>query len=583
MAAGNFFHEAAELAGSPANYLKSNFNARLFGQIIALRHGAGPGRLNLTAARAETGPWLRRLLIFLTFVLIVKGNSDKPPGGPDKLVIHKVKNMQMQFKTGKVEKTAADAAIFLFEGKNDLNDRPDLEAVREVIVPLLKDGQFKPSLLAELPVKVEKGWLLLIGLGAADQVDPARIIEASALAVKMALARNLRKLEMALPPVPALKPESVLELAAVGAGLGLYKQTEFKSDPGPKASLEKIRFLGEALKDGPAIVERARIMAEAVDLCRRLGDQPGNVLYPDSFAREAAALAKPLKLKVDILDEKALAKEKMNFILAVGSGSARPPRLVTIKYQGAGAKQKPVVLVGKGITFDSGGMSLKPAGSLEAMKTDMAGAAAVLAVVVAAAILKLPVNVTAVMPLAENMPDGGGVRVGDVIAGRSGKTVEITNTDAEGRLILADALTLAGEMKPAAIIDVATLTGACAVALGDNCAGLFTDDLALREGLLASAGCMGENIWPLPLLKEYECNLKSETADLINAPTVPRGGAINAALFLRKFVPAEIPWAHLDIAGPGRTAKGRPGFPAGASGFAVRTLLRFLAFSAGRK
>ena len=491
--------------------------------------------------------------------------------------------MQMQFKSGKLEKTAADAAIFLFEGKNDLNDRPDLEAVREAVVPLLKDGQFKPSWLAELPVKTEKGWLLLIGLGSADRIDPARIIEASALAVKMALARNLRKLEAALPPVPSLKPESVLELAAVGADLGLYKQTEFKSEPGPKASLAKIRFLGEALKDAPAIVERARITAEAVCLARRLGDQPGNALYPKSFAKEAEALAKPLKLKVEVLDEKDLAKEKLNLILAVGSGSAHSPRLVTVKYQGAGPGRAPVALVGKGVTFDSGGMSLKPAGSLEAMKTDMAGAAAVLAVVLAAAKLKLAVNVAAVMPLAENMPDGAGLRVGDVIAGRSGRTVEITNTDAEGRLILADALTLAGEMKPAAVIDVATLTGACAVALGDNCAGLFTDDPALREGLLASAGCMGENIWPMPLLKEYECNLKSETADLINAPPVPRGGAINAALFLRKFAPAGAPWAHLDIAGPGRTAKARPGFPAGASGFAVRTLLRFLALSADRK
>jgi leucyl aminopeptidase len=228
-------------------------------------------------------------------------------------------------------------------------------------------------------------------------------------------------------------------------------------------------------------------------------------------------------------------------------------------------------------------MSLKPAASLDSMKTDMAGAAAVLAVTLAAAQLKLPVNLTAVMPLAENMPDGAGLRVGDVIAGRSGRTVEITNTDAEGRLILADALALAGEMKAAAIIDVATLTGACAVALGDRCAGLFTGDAALRDELTASAGDAGEHIWPLPLLKAYEKNLKSDTADCVNAPLVPRGGAINAALFLRKFVPAATPWAHLDIAGPGRTGTARPGFPVGASGFAVRTLLNFLGRRAGRE
>lgn len=491
--------------------------------------------------------------------------------------------MRMRFKSGKIEKTAADAAIFLFEGQNDLKNRPELEAVRDTVRPLLKDGRFKPSRLGELPLNADKGWLFLIGLGHEDKADPAAIIEASALAVKMALARNTRKLEIVPPPVPSISPEDVLELAVVGAVLGLYSQTEFKSDPGPKVVLEEISFLGEGLKNGSALIERARVMGEAVCLARRLGDQPGNVLYPESFAREAVSLAKPLKLKVSVLDEKSLAKEKMNLILAVGRGSVHPPRLVTVTYQGAAAGRKPVILVGKGVTFDSGGMSLKPSGSLEGMKTDMAGAAAVLAVILAAAKLKLPVNVVAVMPLAENMPGGDGVRVGDVIVSRSGKTVEVTNTDAEGRLILAEALTLAGEMKPATVIDVSTLTGACAVALGDGCAGLFTDDLSLRENLTAAAGSVGENVWPLPLLDEYESSLKSETADMVNAPGVPRGGAINAALFLRKFAAAGIPWAHLDIAGPGRTGKARPGYPVGASGFAVRTLLRYLARSAGSK
>lgn len=489
----------------------------------------------------------------------------------------------MQFKSARPDLNSGDVAIFLFEGDEALKNRPELESFCQAVAPLLKDGQVKTSFLSELSLKTAQGWLLLIGLGPQDKVSPAKITEATARAVKMAQARKVKKLDLALPPLTTLKAEQVLELAAVGAGLARYQQTEFKSGPEKKESLTSIRFLGSGLKKGSAILQKAQIISEAVCLARRLGDCPGNILFPESFVLEAQSLAKPLKLKVAVLDEKGLAKEKMNLIVAVGSGSSRPPRLLTIHYKGAKAAEKPVVIVGKGITFDSGGMSLKPSGSLEGMKTDMAGAAAVLATIVAAAKLELPLNLTAIMPLAENMPDGTGARVGDVYTSRSGQTVEITNTDAEGRLILAEALTWAGEMKPSVIIDVATLTGACAVALGDSCAGLFSNDRELEEALLNSSGTVGETIWPLPLLEDYESNLKSETADMVNAPGVPRGGAINAALFLRKFTPKSVPWAHLDIAGPGRTNKARPGFPAGASGFAVRTLLHFLQQQAGRK
>jgi leucyl aminopeptidase len=339
-----------------------------------------------------------------------------------------------------------------------------------------------------------------------------------------------------------------------------------------------LRLWGRNIKNGPELARRAEVTAEAVCLARTLGDDPPNLLYPDSFARRAMSLARVRGLKTQVLEEKGLARMKFDLLLAVGGGSRRPPRLVTLTYQGAKTRTAPpVVLVGKGLTYDSGGLSLKPAASLAAMHTDMAGAAAVLAVILAAADLKLPLNLTAILPLAENMPGGGAYRVGDVHVSRSGRSVEITNTDAEGRLVLAEALTLAGEMNPAAIIDVATLTGACAIALGGNCAGLFSNDDQLRAGLLDAAAAAGENLWPLPLLDEYEELLDSQVADLVNAPTAAQGGAINAALFLRKFVPPNCPWAHLDIAGPARTAKARPGFPVGTSGFAVRTLLRHLA------
>ena len=493
--------------------------------------------------------------------------------------------MRLQFKAGNLE-ASPSGAVFLFEDdKADLRLRSDLAALKKTIQPLLKAGQFKASYLAQLPLRQGEGWLFLVGLGLRAKVDAAKVLEAGAAAAKMAQARNLKSLDLALPSFEAsdLAPEEALEQAACGSLLALYQQREFKSQPGPEPALQNISFLAGDIKNGQKILERARIGAEAVCLVRRLGDRPPNLLYPQTLAEEALSLAKPLKLKVKVLDDKALAKEKMNLILAVGAGSSRPPRLVKIDYQGAAAGRKPIVLVGKGITFDSGGMSLKPAGSLEGMKTDMAGAATVLAVITAAARMKLPVNLSVIMALAENMPDGGGFRVGDVIAGRSGLTVEITNTDAEGRLVLADALALAGETKAAAIIDVATLTGACAVALGDRCAGLFSTERTLRRGLMDASAAVGENFWPLPLLEDYESNLKSESADMVNAPLVPRGGAINAALFLKRFVPPQIPWAHLDIAGPGRTGKARPSAPAGASGFAVRALLRYLRQEAGRK
>ena len=487
--------------------------------------------------------------------------------------------MRIQFKAGTLEKSGGSAAVFMFEDDQPaLKNRPELGAYKDTIERLLKNKEFKASPLAELSVKTHGGWLFLVGLGKTADLGPARMLEAGATAAKMAEARNMKELDLILPSLRHLLPEEALEQAAVGCLLSTYRQGEYKSEAPPAPALKTVRFWSHQVKKGAEVLKTAEIAAQAVMRARRLGDMPPNRLYPQSFADEARGLIKALNIKARLLDEKALAKEKMNLILAVGAGSPRGPRLLELKYQGAKkASARPVILVGKGITFDSGGMSLKPSGSLEGMKTDMAGAATVLAVTLAAAELKLPINLTTIIPLAENMPDGGGFRVGDVFTARSGLTVEVTNTDAEGRLILADALALAAEMTPAEVIDVATLTGACVVALGDRCAGLFSDHDRLRNDLLAAGRSAGENFWPLPLLTDYEELLKSETADMVSANTVPKGGAINAALFLKRFAPKDAPWAHLDIAGPGRAGKARPGTPVGASGFAVRTLIRHLA------
>lgn len=491
--------------------------------------------------------------------------------------------MKLQFKAGSLDSQPENSAIFLYE-EADLKKRPELKIFTGAIAPIVKDKAFKGSHLAELPLKTEKGWLFLIGLGAAGAMSPAKMLEAAATASKMAVARNCKNFDLIVPPSEKLSQGAVLELCAQGALLNLYRQTEFKSQPGPRPSLKSIRFRAAAdIKNSAATLSQAQTAAEAVMLARRLGDAPPNAMYPERFAQEALGIARALKLKAAVFDEKALAREKMGLILAVGQGSPNAPRLVTLSYKGAAAGQKPIVLVGKGITFDSGGLSLKPAAGMETMKTDMAGAATVLAVIRAAAEMKLPLNITAVMPLADNLPDGNAMRVGDVVRTRSGLTVEVTNTDAEGRLILAEALTWASEMKPSFIIDVATLTGAAKMALGDTCAAIFANDDELSRRLMEASASMGEGLWPLPLLDEYEDALKSQTADLMNCPSGAYGRAIVAALFLRRFVDKGLPWAHLDIAGPARTDKARPSSPVGTSGFAVRALLRFLQNQAARK
>ena len=481
--------------------------------------------------------------------------------------------MLLKYKKGLTKTLDSGVAIFLFEEKNK-KKQFDLGELTPIIAPVLKDGSFTPSFLKTLPVRTNGGWVLLVGLGQGKSLSPQRIMEASAKAVSLASELNIPSLGMVIPTTD--DPENTLELMAEGALLSQYRQTEFKGKAQPDLPVKTIIFRGD-ISRAKAILQKATVIAEAVNLARHLGDSPPNVMYPENFAKEARNQARGLDIKVKVLGTKELLKERLNLIEAVGRESIHAPQLAVMEYRGAkGKRTKPIVLVGKGVTFDSGGISLKPSGGLMGMKTDMAGAASVLAVMVAVARLQLPINLTVMMPLAENMPGGNSYRVGDILVSRSGRTVEITNTDAEGRLLLADTLSLAGEAKPELIVDVATLTGACAVALGDRCAGLFTDHPALESGLVEASRRAGEAIWPLPLLSMYDSLLKSDTADLTNAASVPRGGAITAALFLRHFVPPDVPWAHLDIAGPARSEKSTLGTPAGATGFVVRTLLRFL-------
>ena len=367
------------------------------------------------------------------------------------------------------------------------------------------------------------------------------------------------------------------DAAAVAEGLllGSYTFSDYKTDNGKPplgtATIVTHKSRDKAVK---AAVVRAEIVGEAVNRTRSWVNTPARDLTPAAFADAAVAHAKGLKLNIDVLDEKALARRGYGGILGVGQGSANPPRLVRIAYRPSRAKRH-VAFVGKGITFDSGGLSLKPNDSMVAMKSDMSGAAAVVAAVVAVARLAPRVAVTAYAPMAENMPSGSAQRPSDVLTMYGGRTVEVLNTDAEGRLILADAIVRAGEDGPDLIVDIATLTGACVVALGTRVSGIMATGDDLLEQVHDASDRAGEQMWPLPLPEELREKLDSPVADIANLGE-RWGGALSAGVFLKEFVPDGIGWVHLDIAGPAFNDKAFGYTPKGGTGAGVRTLIQIV-------
>jgi leucyl aminopeptidase len=322
-----------------------------------------------------------------------------------------------------------------------------------------------------------------------------------------------------------------------------------------------------------AAVRQAEVVAEAVCWARDLVNTPAGDLPPAKIADAAKLMAEEVGLWCKVWTEKELEKGGFGGILEVGRGSVNPPRLIELSYSGAG-KQTPVALTGKGITFDSGGLSIKDARGMETMKDDMGGAASILGTMRAIAILKPKINVITAIPTSENMPSGSALKPGDVITHRGGKTSEVLNTDAEGRLVLADSLALLTEQKPSCIVDTATLTGACVVALGESITGALGNDQSLVHELVAAGEAVGEPAWQLPLFQDYRKLIDSSVADIKNIGD-RYGGAITAALFLAEFV-GDTPWVHLDIAGPGFSERGNDLGPRGGTGVPVRTLVRFL-------
>ena len=407
--------------------------------------------------------------------------------------------------------------------------------------------------------------LVVVGLGPID-VTPEQVRRAAGAAVRLVAG-----LEGSRPPAVTIsldttEPE-IIKGAAEGALLGAYCYRPTGAGVG-EVTLVSTNRRAEARQ----AVDLAATVAEAVVTAREWVNTPANLLYPETFAEQARALAKEARLGCDVLDDVALVKEGCGGILAVGGGSARKPRLVKLSYSPRGARFH-LGLVGKGITFDTGGLNLKPADGMYTMKSDMAGAAAVLAATVAIAKLGLKVRVTAYASMAENMPSSTAYRPSDVLTMYGGKTVENGNSDAEGRLVMADALAMCSQDGPDLILDVATLTGACVVALGDRVAGLMARDDETADLVLDAAEAAGELFWQLPIPEETIGKLESKVADLKS--TADRsGGALTAAAFLSTFVPETTPWAHLDIAGPAFNDKAAYDYtPAGGTGMAVRTLI----------
>ncbi|MCP2278816.1 leucyl aminopeptidase [Nocardia amikacinitolerans] len=415
--------------------------------------------------------------------------------------------------------------------------------------------------------------VLAVGLGAADKVDAEQIRRSAGVA-----GRSLNGTELVATTLSGLD----LGAAAEGFYLGAYSFNPFRSEksaPKPdEQPVARIEFLVPEADFGEEALFRAQLIAEAVATARDFVNTPPSHLYPAEFASRAQVLAEAAGLEVEVLDEKALEAGGYGGVLGVGKGSSRPPRLVRITYAGG---PKKIALIGKGITFDTGGISIKPAQNMENMTSDMAGAAAVIATTLLAARLSLPVTVTATVPMAENMPSATAQRPGDVLTQYGGTTVEVLNTDAEGRLILADAIVRAGEDSPDYLIDVATLTGAQMVALGTRTPGVMgTDDFRDRVARLSRE--VGENGWAMPLPAELRADLNSKIADLANVAQHRWGGMLSAALFLKEFVPEGVEWAHLDVAGPAYNTGGPFGYIGkGGTGVPVRTLIAVIEDIAG--
>jgi leucyl aminopeptidase len=465
--------------------------------------------------------------------------------------------------TGPLE-TDADAIVLGCFASDDLH--PELKDIDEALSGAISrssdfTGAANQIVAFATPSSLKAATMVLIGLGPESDWSPQAAARAAGTAAHTLAKKQLNK-------VAFFFPEQHTAHAIAAAINGCTGQDLYRSK---KSLFPFPEILWRDAK--PDDTQHGTILGDAVALTRTLVNEPASEIYPHSFAQRAEEIGSASGFETEIWDEEKLRTENCGAILAVGQGSAKPPCIVIMRYRGGRPGDAPLCLVGKGVTFDSGGLSIKPSEGMESMKCDMAGAATVLGAMQAIAKLKLPVNVTGIAGLAENMVSSTSYKLGDVITTRLGKTIEVLNTDAEGRLVLSDALDIAVRHENAAkIIDLATLTGACVVALGEHIAGAMTNDDAWCAQILSAAKASGERVWQLPMDADFTEQIQSKIADIKNLGDTRWGGAITAAKLLQEFV-GTTPWVHLDIAGPAFSSKPKPWIDGGASGCLVKTLV----------
>ena len=454
-------------------------------------------------------------------------------------------------------------------------EKKALRAKAKALGPRGEEGEL---ISGECPLDVAHR-VTFVGVGEERNLTHSKLREALHRVMQQATKNREYQIGLGIPvSVHGLAAAESRLFALREASIADYTFDHFKSKKNEFEKIDGLHILplaGETEKDLEERLERVRLLRTSQQLARDLGNRPANDLNPETFASAAKEMAEEVSgLRVTILGMKELQKEKMGGVLGVSQGSAEEPRVLVIEHRPKKPK-KSVVVIGKGVTFDSGGISIKPAAGMGWMKYDMCGAATVMGVMRAVADLDLPIKVVGLIPAVENMPSGTAIKPGDILAMSNGKTVEVDNTDAEGRLILADILHYSARFNPDIVIDYATLTGACVVALGHEAAGIMGNDQELLDTLRKLGEEVGERVWPMPLYEEYLSYLKSDWADLKNAGS-RWGGAVTAGTFLQQFVPEKVKWAHLDVAGVAYHEKEHNGLPKGASGFGVVLTVAFL-------
>ncbi|MCI3952139.1 MAG: leucyl aminopeptidase [Burkholderiales bacterium] len=462
-------------------------------------------------------------------------------------------------------------------------DRDAKGYVKHIVERGDMDGKPGTTLVLHNVPNVACERVMLVGLGPESGFGEKQYREAVAAAIRTLNATGATDASLHLTEIASIKRDIKWRVASAVAvaGEAVYRFDQMKSKAeAPRPALRRLALgagAKSAVRRATAGLEEGLAISHGVGLAKDLGNLPPNVCTPTYLAEQARELAKRYRMKATVLERDEMEKLGMNALLAVAQGSAQPPKLIVVEHRGGAKAQKPVVLVGKGITFDTGGISLKPAPEMDEMKFDMCGAASVFGALKAVGEMRLPINVVGIIPTTENMPGGRAIKPGDIVTTMSGQTVEILNTDAEGRLILCDALTYAGRYEPATVIDIATLTGACVIALGHVASGLFANDDALAKEVLTAADAAFDPAWHMPLWDDYQEQLKSNFADFANIGGRP-AGSVTAACFLARFT-KKYRWAHLDIAG----TAWKSGKDKGASGRPVPLLTQFLLKRAGRK